>query len=455
LILIALAPLPLGSNRPLPAAILGASTGALLMIWAALQIARKVSYRPHRPLLTCALIAYLTVCFWIFLQSIPLPFGNLADPVWQATEEFLKTDIDTHISINPEATLSGLGHLLTYAGVFWLTFQLTRSHERAWAMTRALTFIGSTYALYGIVIFVMGNDWVVIYPKWAYPDSLTSTFVNRNSYATFAGLALLCATVLLLDHLSPFFALKHPMRAKLVLIIEEIVVRGWVKSFAVITIAIALLLSASRGGISSTAIGLPIILVAYFVQRKFGIKQILQMSLAVILLAITVYSASGNLLSKRLAPDQIDSNLEVRYNIYATTWQAILTSPWKGTGFGTFADAFPAYRIADDEGAVRWDKAHNTYLENALELGIPAAVLLNAAIFLLALQCLRGVSTRRRNKLLPALGVAASMLVGLHSLVDFSLQIPAVAIFYASIMGLAVGQSWREQTLTVRNPISS
>jgi len=33
------------------------------------------------------------------------------------------------------------------------------------------------------------------------------------------------------------------------------------------------------------------------------------------------------------------------------------------------------------------------------------------------------------------------LLVGAHSLVDFSLQIPAVAFTYALIMGAAVGQA--------------
>jgi O-antigen ligase len=91
---------------------------------------------------------------------------------------------------------------------------------------------------------------------------------------------------------------------------------------------------------------------------------------------------------------------------------------------------------------VLWDKAHNVYLENALELGVPAMAALNLAIALLAVEALRGLWRRRRERTAPAIGVAATVLVGLHSFFDFSLQMPAVAVFYAFLMGLAVAQAW-------------
>jgi hypothetical protein len=42
----------------------------------------------------------------------------------------------------------------------------------------------------------------------------------------------------------------------------------------------------------------------------------------------------------------------------------------------------------------------------------------------------------------PATGVAASVLVGVHATMDFSLQLPAVAMLYAAIMGVACAQSY-------------
>jgi len=39
-------------------------------------------------------------------------------------------------------------------------------------------------------------------------------------------------------------------------------------------------------------------------------------------------------------------------------------------------------------------------------------------------------------------GLAATALVACHALVDFSLQIPAVAAWFATLLGLGYAQSW-------------
>ena len=49
---------------------------------------------------------------------------------------------------------------------------------------------------------------------------------------------------------------------------------------------------------------------------------------------------------------------------------------------------------------------------------------------------------RRRDAVYPCIGFAATTLVAAHSLVDFSLQIPAVALTYSLLMGAACAQSW-------------
>ncbi|MFP6563251.1 MAG: hypothetical protein VCC68_02065, partial [Myxococcota bacterium] len=89
-----------------------------------------------------------------------------------------------------------------------------------------------------------------------------------------------------------------------------------------------------------------------------------------------------------------------------------------------------------------WRRAHSTYLENALELGIPAAVALFASIGTCAGYCWLGIGRRRRDRIYPAIAVAATALVAAHSTVDFSLQIPAVAVSYAFLLGLGCAQSF-------------
>ena len=86
--------------------------------------------------------------------------------------------------------------------------------------------------------------------------------------------------------------------------------------------------------------------------------------------------------------------------------------------------------------------AHNTYLELAVELGLPASLILIAIPAWITYRCWRGQAERHRDALYPAVAVAASVLVGVHSLFDFSLQIPAVAAVYAMLLGGGFAQSW-------------
>jgi O-antigen ligase len=93
------------------------------------------------------------------------------------------------------------------------------------------------------------------------------------------------------------------------------------------------------------------------------------------------------------------------------------------------------------------DKAHNDYLEFAAGLGLPAAIAWWTAWTLLIADCLRGVFRRRRNRQFVILAVGASVLVAVHSAFDFSLQIPAVAFFYAALIGIGLAQSRSTQAV--------
>ena len=100
--------------------------------------------------------------------------------------------------------------------------------------------------------------------------------------------------------------------------------------------------------------------------------------------------------------------------------EAIRDGPLLGTGYGTFADAFRAYNHPGT-GTYFLDKAHNTYLQIAMELGWPAAAALYSGLAWLVLGCLRGQER----------GVAGVPRVLLGAgrrapLVDFSLEMPAM-----------------------------
>ena len=87
--------------------------------------------------------------------------------------------------------------LLTYAGVFWLALQLGRDPRRARQIIAAIALFGTAYVGYGIYAYLSGSNSVLWFERWAYEGSVTSTFVNRNSFATYAGLTIICLVTLM------------------------------------------------------------------------------------------------------------------------------------------------------------------------------------------------------------------------------------------------------------------
>ena len=263
-------------------------------------------------------------------------------------------------------------------------------------------------------------------------------FVNRNSYATYAGLTLLASMPLFFNVIeaSARYGLSSNFGRHYFL--ENALLRGWFPLLLVFTIISALLMSQSRGGFLSTTLAVIVLLSILLASRKINQKSVLIL-LAMLIATISwvVMAQSVDNLMDRF--DTINVENDGRLLVYELLDKAIVDNRWLGVGYGSFEEAFRLYRDETIHG--HYDKAHNTYLENMFELGLLPALALFLAIAWAALICVRGVWIRRRDWLYPALGVAASVLVGTHAFVDFSLQIPAVAFTYALIMGVAVAQS--------------
>ena len=208
----------------------------------------------------------------------------------------------------------------------------------------------------------------------------------------------------------------------------------------------ATLLTLSRAGVAATLIALVLGLLLIKL-RASEARSGLGATLVVLIAATTgaaVLQASGSAVMERLL--ETDIAQEGRLSVYHDTVAAIADHALMGTGLGTFQDIFPLYRNETIASDSIWDKAHNDYLEVLLGLGLPAGLAIVLGIAILVLRCFRGAFERRRNSHFPMAAALAGVLVGIHAMFDFSLQIQAVAMTFALVLGVGVAQSVSDRT---------
>jgi O-antigen ligase len=436
LVFIVLTPLPFGSNIPIAWPLSATIVALLTLLWAAGSI--RSPQRVSLSLSPWIMLLFLVPCLWALLQVATFLPAGWSHPLWQLAGETLQCPLAGSISLNPDKTLTSFMRLLTYGLVFFLCFQSGRNRGNARIAIKWIAASGILYALYGLIIYWGDFGLVLLHKNLSSLHNVTSTFINRNSYATFAGMTLICTVALFIETITrplPGMGGFMPGRQQR---IEQYVVQSWHQLLGIMLLTVALISTHSRGGFISTAVAMLVLLTIFAGKSRFNIKALTAAIAGVLVVTFTAYLISNALLLKRLDEISLESN--IRIAVYENTVEAIRDNPLLGFGYGSFKQGYRLYHHDDIPGL--FHRAHNTYLENIFELGIPAATLLFLSILGVAITLFRGLLYRRRDWLYPAIGLTVTLQVAIHSLVDFSLQIPAVAITYASITGIAAAQSF-------------
>ena len=157
------------------------------------------------------------------------------------------------------------------------------------------------------------------------------------------------------------------------------------------------------------------------------------------LLVGAIFVIFGDLVLGKIS--QVGFRDQGRIGLYVITMRSILAAPWLGYGYGTFVDIFPMFRDQSMSTFGQWTAAHNTYLEAFQGLGLIFGPMLVATVAVLMWRCLKGAVTREMNETLPCVAAAVSFLLGAHALVDFTLQLQAIAITFMALLGAGVAQS--------------
>jgi O-antigen ligase len=431
LLLLALVALPLGANRPWAWSAMALWVALLLGGWA-VALARGRTELLWRGALWPPALMVALVVGWIIASTIP-GIGP-ANPVWQIASDQFGRSLPARVTISPDATLVALMRLLAYLSVFWLSLQYCRDRDRAEALIRWMCWIGLAYALYGLINYFSGNPYLLWFERWAGQFDVTATFVNRNHYATFAGLGMVCSAAVAIDTFRSAWRLSDRSQPKVSRTIECLAGRPLAYYLILLVIGMAWLQSHSRMGAVAGALGIIMLLALMMATRQ--IRRGLVTGIIALLAGFFLLIVSGGTTLERIGyTTEFD-----RRDLFETVVRQIESAPYSGSGYGTFAQSFLTNRDAK-LSFYRYAEAHNVYLELAAEIGIIAAAALVMAVAWCVVLCLIGAFRRNRDQMFPIIAVAAAIVVGSHALTDFSLQIPAVAVTFAAILGAGVAQS--------------
>jgi O-antigen ligase len=441
---LAWAPFPIGSNRPWWWSLLAVLVALVWVAWlpAGLLSAGETVRSARRIALPGA--AFVVVIAWAFLQCASWTPVSWHNAIWSVLPEGTGRAVTGAISMNPFVTASEAMKLATYVCAGWLAFALSRNHGIARRLLVSLVVVAALYAVYGMVLSAMSSGQSMVFEGTPppYGQDVTGTFVSKNSFATYDGMALAACLLLVAESGRGSIVVTRGARQIMVSLLQFLLGRGAFYVVGAAVLFLALVLSDSRAGLLSTLGGL-FVLFAFGVvsaARRGAARWALAASGATLAAMLVLFTLSGESLENRF--DQLvetQGNIDLRPVMWDAAMRAIGDHPLLGNGLGTFADSYALYADRFEPYVV--DRVHEDYLELALGLGIPMAALWIAAMGALVWQCARGALRRRRRRLYSLAAVAAAVIVGLHSLVDFSLQMPAVSLVFAVLMGIGLAQS--------------
>ncbi len=258
------------------------------------------------------------------------------------------------------------------------------------------------------------------------------------------------------DHFAGFLAMIFPLAISGTFLGSPLVSSRWSNGYRIacgvtsFVLMAAILMSQSRAGWMGLALG--VLLVMFLASgREEGKERSLRSrrialvgASCMLVLAMTFIGASGRdqLAARMQYSLEADGSLPDRASGWANGLKVVKDFPAVGMGLRTWPELFTRYR-ARPWSELYLSEAHNDYLQLLAETGIVGMML--AAWFILR----AGIFIYRRFARLPgkivpvqAALVAAVAIMCAVEFFDFDLQIPAIAFFFAMLLGLAVRVSW-------------
>ena len=373
-------------------------------------------------------VALLLLAVFTTVQAVPVPAGLLAWLSPRAHELRAFTDTASGwvpISYEPGATFRSAAELCVYALIALVAYRQTQTRRSFLPIAAAVAVAGVASGAVALLHRALGAERMLgVLEAARSPATLQTTFVNPNHAAGFMSLACLCALGIAAGARERHHAAGFGLVAAIC--------------------ALTAVMSFSRGGVLALVAGLVAFGALAAVQRRRDGDDFdddsLRIRQGVLLAGVLVVSVGAAMWSKdevlrALSEGTSSDPLAISTKIAAMkdAWPLMLDHPWLGIGRGAYETVYPAYKTSVYQ--LTFTRPENIFAQLAADWGVVAGGL--AAVGILA--CMIGRTVRART--LTTIGALVGVLaLALQNLVDFSLEVPGVAISAAAILGgTAVG----------------
>lgn len=445
---VSFAALPMGANRDWAWAAIAVLVGVLAVAVAVSgRRGFEVSETERKPLIALVACFALFILFGLFQMS---PLAPLSGSAWlyEAAARLLGSAHAPVPTLAVDLSRNTLLKCLTCGAIFLAARALCRDRDRARLLLLLFVAGAVLVVAYGILMQVQVHScYVGSYLKKVDPYDpatgrciMSGTFVSSNSFGCYCGMGMMAAMALVFAGRRRKGDMPYGYDED-----DRESIASSLTGFRVVMLACSLLLlggllfSASRAGLAAT-VASGAALAALMLRGRWRSRPDLVRIFIVVsaLVAVIVLAIAGNtIVSKALyASDGAD-----RVKIWLASLQAIRMSPWLGWGLGGFADVYGI--VQPMSMPVANNLAHSTPLETVVEVGIPMALIGFAIVLIPYGISLYGAIIRRRaHRYLPAAAFAVATVPILHSMVDFSLQMPAIAFVVSAVLGMGWAQAF-------------
>lgn len=385
-----------------------------------------------RNIFTITIFVIISVTALTFAQIVPIFQINTINWLPVLEQNIVSTPT---ISVTPGDSMLALLKVGMPFSVFMASLIIFDDDERALHALNLVALVSGILSVLAILQFSLWPDTLISTKKMNYLTSLTGSFINRNTAGSFFGLgSLVIASIIT-------FRILNRFRAEPIVnlyIMRNIKLPLFIYIFFLLSLLSALFLTQSRGAVITTFASISIFFVIIFAKninefnifvRSYNSK--LKVIASVLIFLTLIFFTLGSRVMLRA--EIRDFEKENRFCIIPGILQASSDNWPFGAGIASFREVFPAYRNPDCGIRGVWDKAHNVYIQGILSFGLGFVLLFSISAFVLFNVYIHGMRTRKRLHFAGALGFATLTLALFHSAVDFSIQIPGFAIFFAAV----------------------